>query len=357
MTNNVSGASSFELQGNIGKIKTTTTQSNENGKTSVNTEATKVSIFSTLDTDQSKHVSGEEIKNNNSGGFSQFKLNTDAAKKQAFANLKGSAINIANDKVKEMKEFGAKLDNMLTKFKSSKLFEKLSPDNGQTSVSQSQITTTTQQLDNRANTEFAGHANNVQAKLSDAMAKALAEIANEAKKEGQIQDIANAAKSKDKTVTTVPQDGAKQTPKVGTEQPQTVKLDGKDVNLSEFTIRTDENGQKIYSNGDKNYTLKDGALTLIKDNKKVEKSKENKEVKEVKDSKGSNNLTFESLKAELGDAQKLPIAGSPKGYKAQAWNKMINKHSELNGKQIKNMITEDNAKAALNRYLAAMEKN
>lgn len=161
MTNNVSGASSFELQGNIGKVKTTTTQSNENGKTSVNTEATKVSIFSTLDTDQSKHVSGEEIKNNNSGGFSQFKLNTDAAKKQAFANLKGSAINIANDKVKEMKDFSSKLESMLTKFKSSKLFKKLSPDKGKTSVSQTQITTTTQQLDNRANTEFAGHANNV----------------------------------------------------------------------------------------------------------------------------------------------------------------------------------------------------
>lgn len=347
MTNNVSGASSFELQGNIGKVKTTTTQSNENGKTSVNTEATKVSIFSTLDTDQSKHVSGEEIKNNNSGGFSQFKLNTDAAKKQAFANLKGSAINIANDKVKEMKEFGAKLDNMLTKFKSSKLFEKLSPDKGKTSVSQTQITTTTQQLDNRANTEFAGHANNVQAKLSDAMAKALAEIANEAKIEGQKQDIANAAKSNDKST-------VKNESKSQAEQPKTVKLGDKDVNISEFT-KTENNGQTIYSKDNKNYTLKDGVLTEINGNKNVEKSKENKEVKEVKDSKDSNKPTLASLKSELGNAEKLPIAGSPKGYKAQAWNKMINKHSELNGKQIKNMITEANAEAALNRYLKAME--
>lgn len=351
MTNNVSGASSFELQGNIGKIKTTTTQSNENGKTEVNTEATKVSIFSTLDTDQSKHVSGEEIKNNNSGGFSQFKLNTDAAKKQAFADLKGSAINIANDKVKEMKEFGAKLDNMLTKFKSSKLFEKLSPDKGKTSVSQTQIDKTTQKLDDRANTEFAGHANSVQEKLSQAMAKALAEIANEAKKEGQIQDIANAGKSK---VTAAPQDGTEQTSKAGTEQPKTVKLGDKDVNISEFT-KTQNNGQTIYSKDNKNYTLNDGVLTEINGNENAEKAKENQEVKEVKDSKGSNNLTLASLKAELGEAKELPIAGRPKGYKAQAWNKMINKHSELNGKQIKNMITEANAEAALNRYLKAME--
>lgn len=325
MTNNVSGASSFELQGNIGKIKTTTTQSNENGKTSVNTEATKVSIFSTLDTDQSKHVSGEEIKNNNSGGFSQFKLNTDAAKKQAFANLKGSAINIANDKVKEMKEFGEKLDNMLTKFKSSKLFEKLSPDKGQTSVSQAQIDKTTQKLDDRANTEFAGHANSVQEKLSQAMAKALAEIANEAKIEGQKQDIANAAKSNDKST-------VKNESKSQAEQPKKVKLDGKN---------------------NKNNTIKDGALTASKDNENAEKAKEN-QVKD-KDSKDSNKPTLASLKSELGNAEKLPIAGSPRGYKAQAWNKMINKHSELNGKQIKNMITEDNAKAALERYLKAME--
>lgn len=320
MTNNVSGASSFELQGNIGKVKTTTTQSNENGKTSVNTEATKVSVFSKLDTDRSKHVSGEEIKNNNSGGFSQFKLNTDAAKKQAFVNLKGSAIKIANDKVKEMKEFGEKLDNMLTKFKSSKLFEKLSPENDNTSVSQAQIDKTTQKLDDRANTEFAGHANSVQDKLSKAMAKALAEIANEANKEGQIQDIANAGKSNVKSTQA--------------EQPKEVKLDGKN---------------------NKNNTPKNGALTASKDNEKVEKSKENKEVKEVKDSKGSNNLTFESLKAELGDAQKLPIAGSPKGYKAQAWNKMINNHPELKGKEIQKMITEANADAALKRYLKSAE--
>ena len=322
MTNNVSGASSFELQGNIGKIKTTTTQSNENGKTSVNTEATKVSIFSTLDTDQSKHVSGEEIKDSNSGGFSQFKLNTDAAKKQAFVNLKGSAINIANKKVEDMKNFSTKLDNMLKNFKSSKLFAKLSPDNGQTSVSQSQITTTTQQLDNRANTEFAGHANNVQAKLSDAMAKALAEIANEAKIEGQIQDIANAAKSNVKSTQA--------------EQPKEVKLDGKN---------------------NKNNTIKDGALPEIKGNEKVEKSKETKEVKEVKDSKGSNNLTLQKLIGDLGSAVELPIAGRPRGYKAQAWNSMIKAHPELNGKEIQKMITKTNAEAALNRYLAAMEKN
>lgn len=354
MTNNVSGASSFELQGNIGKIKTTTTQSSENGKTSVNTEATKVSIFSSYDTDQSKHVSGEEIKSNNSGGFSQFKLNTDAAKKTAFAELKGSAIKIANNKVQEMKNFGAKFDNMLTKFKSSKLFAKLSPENDQTSVSQNQITTATQELDNRANTEFAGHATSVQKKLSDAMAKALAEIANEAKKEGQIQNIANAAKSKDKTVTTAPQDGAKQTPKAGTERPQTVKLGDKDVNLSEFK-KTDNNGQTIYSKDNKNYTLKDGVLTELKDNKNVDKSNENQEVKAEEDSKDSNKPTFDSLKAELGDAEKLPIAGSPRGYKAKAWNNMIKAHPELKGKEIQKMITEANANAALKRYLESTE--
>lgn len=326
MTNNVSGASEFKLHGNLGKVKTTKTQSSENGETKVKTEATKVSVFSKLDTDQSKHVSGEEIKNNNSGGFSQFKLNTDAAKKQAFVNLKGSAINIANDKVKEMKEFGAKLDNMLTKFKSSKLFEKLSPDKDQTSVSQDQIDKTTQKLDDKANTEFAGHANSVQEKLSQAMAKALAEIANEAKKEGQIQDIANAAKSNVKSP-------VKNEPK---SQAEKTKIDDKN---------------------NKNNTPKDGATIASKDNEKVDKSNKNKEVKEVKDSKGSDNPTLQDLITELGSAVELPIAGRPIGYKAQAWNKMINKHSELNGKQIKNMITEDNAKAALKRYLAAMEKN
>lgn len=354
MTNNVSGASSFELQGNIGKVKTQTTQSNDNGKTTVNTEATKVSIFSTYDSDQSKHVSGEEMKNNNNGGYSQIKLNTDAAKKEAFADLKGSAIKIANNKVQEMKDFGAKFDNMLTKFKSSKLFTKLSPDNEQTSVSQNQITTTTQKLDQQANTEFTVHANNVQEKLSQAMAKALAEIANEAKIEGQKQDIANAAQSKDKTVTTAPQDGAKQTPKAGTEQPQTVKLGDKDVNLSEF-IKKDNNGKTIYSKDNKNYTLKDGVLTELKDNKNVDKSNENQEVKANEDSKGSNNPTFESLKAELGSAEKLPIAGSPRGYKAKAWNNMIKAHPELKGKEIQKMITEANANAALKRYLESTE--
>ena len=318
MTNNVSGASSFELQGNIGKIKITTTQSNENGKTSVNTEATKVSVFSKLDTDRSKHVSGEEIKNNNSGGFSQFKLNTDAAKKQAFVNLKGSAIKIANDKVKEMKEFGEKLDNMLTKFKSSKLFEKLSPENDNTSVSQAQIDKTTQKLDDRANTEFAGHANSVQDKLSKAMAKALAEIANEANKEGQIQDIANAGKSNVKSTQA--------------EQPKEVKLDGKN---------------------NKNNTIKDGALPEIKGYENLEKSKENQEVK-GKDSKGSNNLTLQKLIGDLGSAVELPIAGRPRGYKAQAWNSMIKAHPELNGKEIQKMITKTNAEAALNRYLKTM---
>ena len=355
MTNNVSGASEFKLQGNIGKIKTTTTQSSENGKTKVKTEATKVSIFSNYDTDKSKHVSGEEIKSNNSGGFSQFKLNTDAAKEKAYnlAGLQGSAIKIANNKVQEMKDFGTELNNMLTKFKSSKLFKKLSPENDNTSVSQTQIDKTADRLDKQANTEFAGHATSVQDKLSKAMAKALAEIANEAKKEGQIQDIANAGKSKDKTVTTAPQDGAKQTPKAGTEQPQTVKLGDKDVNLSEFK-KTDNNGQTIYSKDNKNYTLKDGVLKELKDNKNVNKSKENQEVKD-KDSKGSNKLTLQKLIGELGEAEKLPIAGNKRGYKAKAWNQMINKYPELKGKEIQKMITEDNADAALRRYLKAME--
>lgn len=328
MTNNVSGASEFKLQGNIGKIKTTTTQSSENGKTKVKTEATKVSIFSNYDTDKSKHVSGEEIKSNNSGGFSQFKLNTDAAKEKAYnlAGLQGSAIKIANNKVQEMKDFGTELNNMLTKFKSSKLFKKLSPENDNTSVSQTQIDKTADRLDKQANTEFAGHATSVQTKLSDAMAKALAEIANEAKKEGQIQDIANAAKSNDKSP-------VKNEPKSQAEQPKEVKLGGKN---------------------NKNDTLKDGALTASKDNENVKKSKENQGVKD-NDSKDSNNPTLQKLIGELGEAVELPIAGRPRGYKAQAWNNMINKHSELNGKQIKNMITEDNAKAALNRYLAAME--
>lgn len=323
MTNNVSGTSEFKLHGNLGKVKTTKTQSSENGETTVKTAATKVSVFSSLDSDQSKHVSGEEIKSNNSGGFSQFKLNTDAAKEKAYnlAGLQGSAIKIANNKVQEMKDFGTELNNMLTKFKSSKLFKKISPNEGQTSVSENQITTTTQQLDNRANTEFAGHANNVQRKLSDAMAKALAEIANEAKKEGQIQDIADAAKSNVKSTQA--------------EQPKEVKIDDKN---------------------NKNNTPKDGATIASKDNEKVDKSNENPEVKE-KDSKGSHEPTLQKLIAELGEAKELPIAGSPRGYKAQTWNNMINKHSELNGKQIKNMITEDNANAALNRYLAAMEKN
>lgn len=322
MTNNVSGASDFKLQGNF-KAKITTTPNSENGKTKVKTEATKVSIFSTYDTDQSKHVSGEEIKSNNSGWFSQFKLNTDAAKEKAYnlAGLQGSAIKIANNKVQEMKDFGTELNNMLTKFKSSKLFKKLSPNEGQTSVSGEQITSTTKRLDEQANTEFAGHATSVQTKLSDAMAKALAEIANEAKKEGQIQDIADAAKSNVKSTQA--------------EQPKEVKIDDKN---------------------NKNNTPKDGATIASKDNENVKKSKENQEVKD-KDSKDSNNLTLQKLIGELGEAVDLPIAGRKKGYKAQAWNNMINKHSELNGKQIKNMITEDNAKAALNRYLAAMEKN
>lgn len=346
MTNNVSGASSFELQGNIGKIKISKNQSSENGKTLVSHEATKVSIFSSFDTDQSKHVSGEEMKTNNSGVFAKYKLNTELGKKQAFANLKGSAINIANDKVKEMKDFGTKLDGMLTKFKSSKLFVKLSPDKDQTSVSQAQITSTTQQLDKQANTEFSTHAQDVQAKLSQAMANALTEIAQEAKAEGEKQDIANALSTSDK-----PAVNNKAKPQA--EQPKTVKLGDKNVNISEFT-KTENNGQTIYSKDNKNYTLKDGVLTELKDNKNVDKSNENKEVKD-KDSKDSNKPTLASLKSELGNAEKLPIAGSPKGYKAQAWNNMIKAHPELNGKQIKNMITEKNADAALKRYLKSTE--
>lgn len=354
MTNNVSGASSFELQGNIGKIKTTTTKSSENGKTSVNTEATKVSVFSSLDSDQSKHVSGEEMSDKKGVFVAGYKNEIEAKKNVAFKNLQGSAINIAKNKVNEMKDFGTKFDNMLTKFKSSKLFAKLSPDKGQTSVSQAQITSTTQQLDRQANREFSRHAVDVKAQLSQAMATALAEIAKEAEAEGKIQDIANAGKSKDKTVTTAPQDGTKQTPKAGTEQPQTVKLGDKDVNISEFT-KTENNGQTIYSKDNKNYTLKDGVLTELKDNKNVDKSNENQEVKAEEDSKDSNKLTFDSLKAELGNAEKLPIAGSPRGYKAKAWNQMINKYPELKGKEIKNMITEVNADAALKRYLKSAE--
>lgn len=322
MTNNVSGPLSIELPGNTGKVKTQTTQNSENDKKEL--VLTKVSVFSKLDTDKSKHVSGEEMQKNNGSLFTQYKLNTDAAKEKAYnlAGLKGSAIEIADGKVKEMKNFSTKLENMLTKFKSSKLFEKLSPNEGQTSVSGEQITSTTKKLDDKANTEFEGHAINVQRKLSDAMAKALAEIANEAKIEGQIQDIANAAKSNDKST-------VKHESKSQAEQPKKVKLDGKN---------------------NKNDTLKDGALTASKDNENVEKSKEVK----AENSKGSQ-LTLASLKSELGEAVELPIAGRPRGYKAQAWNNMINKHSELNGKQIKNMITEDNAKAALKRYLAAMK--
>ena len=327
MTNNVSGVSDFKLQGNF-KAKITTTPNSENGKNNI--EFTKVSVFSGLDEDKSKHVSGEEMQKNNSSLFAQYNLNTDAAKEKAYnlAGLQSSAIKIANNKVQEMKDFGTELNNMLTKFKSSKLFEKLSPDKGKTSVSVDKITSTTGELDRQANTEFSNHANNVQDKLSKAMAKALAEIANEARIEGQKQDIANAAKSKDKST-------VKHESKPQAEQPKNVKLDGKN---------------------NKNDTLKDGALTASKDNENVKKSKENQEVKD-KDSKDDKQLTLASLKSELGETVELPIAGRPRGYKAQAWNNMINKHSELNGKQIKNMITEDNAKAALNRYLAAMEKN
>ena len=327
MTNNVSGASDFKLQGNF-KAKITTTPNSENGKNNI--EFTKVSVFSSLDEDKSKHVSGEEMSKQKGVFVAGYKNERDAKKNVAFADLKDSAIGIANKKFKEMKDFGTKFDNMLTKFKSSKLFEKLSPDNGQTSVSKDKITSTTGELDTKANTEFSNYANNVQEKLSQAMTKALAEIANEAKKEGQIQDIANAGKSNDKST-------VKKESKSQAEQPKEVKLDGKN---------------------NKNNTPKEGALTASKDNENVEisKSKENQKVKD-KDSKDSNNLTLQKLIGELGEAVDLPIAGRKKGYKAEAWNKMINRHHELNGKQIKNMITEDNAKAALNRYLAAMEKN
>lgn len=348
MTNNVSGTSEIKLHGNLGKVKTTKTQSSENGETTIKTAATKVSVFSTFDEDRSKHVSGEEMKTKNKSLFTQYKLNTDAAKEKAYnsAGLQGSAIKIADDKVTEMKNFSTKLDNMLKKFKSSKLFTKLSPENGKTSVSDAQIDETTGDFDNKANTEFQKHAKNVQDKLSEAMAKALAEIANEAKKEGQIQEIANAAKSNDKSP-------VKNEPKSQAEQPKIVKLGGKDVNISDFT-KTQNNGQTIYSKDNKNYTLKDGVLTELKDNKNVNKSKENQDVKD-KDSKDSNKLTFESLKAELGSAEKLPIAGSPQGYRAKAWNDMITRHPDLKGKKIQKMITKANAEAALNRYLKAME--
>ena len=341
MTNNVSGASSFELQGNFGKVKTTTTQSIENGKTSVKTEATKVSIFSNYDTDQSKHVSGEEMSDKKGVLVAGYKNEIDAKKNVAFKDLQGSAINIAKNKVNEMKDFGTKFDNMLTKFKSSKLFAKLSPDKGQTSVSQAQITSTTQQLDSQANREFSRHAVDVKAQLSQAMATALAEIAKEAEAEGKIQDIADAGAINNEA-------------KPQAEQPKTVKLGDKNVNISEFT-KTENNGQTIYSKDNKNYTLKDGVLTELKDNKNVDKSNKNQEVKADGNSKDSNKPTFESLKAELGSAEKLPIAGSPKGYKAKAWNKMINDHSELKGKEIQKMITEANADAALKRYLKSAE--
>ncbi len=343
MTNNVSGASSFELQGNIGKVKTQTTQSSENGKTTVNTEATKVSVFSSLDSDQSKHVSGEEMSDKKGVFVAGYKNEIEAKKNVAFKDLQGSAINIAKNKVNEMKDFGTKFDNMLTKFKSSKLFAKLSPDKGQTSVSQAQITSTTQLLDSQANREFSRHAVDVKAQLSQAMATALAEIAKEAEAEGKIQDIANAGAG------AINNDAKPQA-----EQPKTVRLGDKNVNISEFT-KTENNGQTIYSKDNKNYTLKDGVLTELKDNKNIDKSNENKEVKAEEDSKDSNKLTFTSLKAELGDAQKLPIAGSPKGYKAQAWNNMIKAHPELKGKEIQKMITEANADAALKRYLKSTE--
>lgn len=330
MTNNVSGASSFEFSGNIGKIKTKKTQNSENGKASVTTEATKVSIFSSYDTDQSKHVSGEEMKSNNSAGYNQIKLNKEAAIQTAFKKLEGSAIKIANDKVNEMKDFGAKFDKMLTKFKSSKLFAKLSPEENQTSVSQAQITSATQRLDTQANSEFSNHATSVRAELADAMSNALAEIANEAEIEGQKQDIANAS-IKDNPVKTTPQDGAEQTTKAGTEQPQTV------------------DGQEVKANEDvkKNETPK--AET------EQPQTVENQKVKAKEAPKDSEKPTFESLKAELGDAKNLPIAGSPKGYKAKAWNDMIKQHPNLKGKEIKNMITEANADAALRRYLKSME--
>lgn len=322
MTNNVSGTSEFKLHGNLGKVKTTKTQSSKNGETTVKTAATKVSVFSSLDSDQSKHVSGEEMSDKKGVFVAGYKNEIEAKKNVAFKDLQGSAINIAKNKVNEMKDFGTKFDNMLTKFKSSKLFKKLSPENGKTSVSDAQIDETTKQLDRQANMEFSKRAVDVKAQLSQAMATALAEIAKEAEAEGKIQDIADAGAINNET-------------KPQAEQPKEVKIDGKN---------------------NKNDTLKDGALTASKDNENVKKSKENQEVKD-KDSKGSNNTTLQKLIGELGEAVELPIAGRPRGYKAQAWNNMINKHSELNGKQIKNMITEDNAKAALNRYLAAMEKN
>lgn len=341
MTNNVSGASSFELQGNLGKIKTTKTQSSDNGKTTVNTEATKVSVFSSLDSDQSKHVSGEEMSDKKGVFVAGYKNEIEAKKNVAFKDLQGSAINIAKNKVNEMKDFGTKFDNMLTKFKSSKLFAKLSPDKGQTSVSQAQITSTTQQLDSQANREFSRHAVDVKAQLSQAIATALAEIAKEAEAEGKIQDIADAGAINNET-------------KPQAEQPKTVKLGDKNVNISEFT-KTENNGQTIYSKDNKNYTLKDGVLTELKDNKNVDKSNENQEVKAEEDSKGSDNPTLQKLIGELGEAVELPIAGRPRGYKAQAWNKMIDNNPKLKGKKIQKMITEDNATTALKRYLAAMK--
>ena len=327
MTNNVSGPLSIELPGNTGKVKTQTTQNSENGKNNI--VLTKVSVFSSLDEDKSKHVSGAEMQKNNSSLFTKYNLNTAAAKEKAYnlADLQDSAKKIADGKVKEMKNFSSKLESMLTKFKSSKLFAKLSPENDNTSVSGEQIKSTTGELDTKANTEFSNYAENVQDKLSKAMAKALAEIANEAKIEGQKQDIADAAKSNDKSP-------VKNEPKSQAEQPKEVKLGGKN---------------------NKNNTPKDGALTELKDNKNVDKSNENQEVKAEEDSKDSNKLTFKSLKAELGDAQKLPIASSPKGYKAQAWNNMIKAHPELKGKEIQKMITEANADAALKRYLKSTE--
>lgn len=343
MTSNVSGASEFKLHGNLGKVKTTKTQSSENGETTVKTAATKVSVFSTFDEDRSKHVSGEEMSKQKGVFVAGYKNEIDAKKNVAFADLKGSAIKIAKNKVEEMKDFSIKFDNMLTKFKSSKLFEKLSPENGKTSVSDAQIDETTKRLDTQANTEFKKHAIDVKAQLSQAMSKALAEIAKEAEAEGKIQDIANAGAG-----------AINNAAKPQAEQPKTVKLGGKDVNISDFT-KTQNNGQTIYSKDNKNYTLNDGVLTEIKGKENLEKSKENKEVKEVKDSKDSHNLTLQDLIAQLGKVEDLPIAGHKKGYKAQAWNKMINDNPELNGKQIKNMITEDNAKAALKRYLAAMK--
>lgn len=320
MTNNVSGASDFKLHGNLGKVKTTKTQSSENGETTVKTAATKVSVFSSLDSDQSKHVSGEEMSDKKGVFVAGYKNEIEAKKNVAFKDLQGSAINIAKNKVNEMKDFGTKFDNMLTKFKSSKLFKKLSPENGKTSVSDAQIDETTKQLDRQANMEFSRHAVDVKAQLSQAMATALAEIAKEAEAEGKIQDIADAGAINNET-------------KPQAEQPKNVKLDGKN---------------------NKNDTLKDGALTASKDNENVKKSKENQEVKD-KDSKDDKQLTLASLKSELGEAVELPIAGRPRGYKAQAWNKMIDNNPKLKGKKIQKMITEDNATTALNRYLESTE--